>query len=61
MVQAMSKARYFASPRVYAISKVFQHGKTQVPKEVRQALRLSDGDRILWYSEDGIIFVKRLE
>jgi bifunctional DNA-binding transcriptional regulator/antitoxin component of YhaV-PrlF toxin-antitoxin module len=57
----MSKARYLASPKVFAISKVFQHGKTQVPKEVREVLHLTDGDRILWYSQDGIIFVRRLE
>ena len=54
------KGRYRAPPKVYAISKVFQHGKTQVPKDVRKALVLSDGDRILWYNEDGAIFVEKL-
>ena len=54
------KGRYRAPPKVYAISKVFQHGKTQVPKDVREALVLSDGDRILWYNEDGAIFVEKL-
>ena len=43
------------------VSKAYQHGKTQVPKDVREVLNLKDGDRVLWYNEDGVVFVKRLE
>lgn len=54
------KGRYWVPLEIFAVSRVFQHGKTQVPKEVREKLELRDGDRILWYSEDEKIFVKRL-
>jgi bifunctional DNA-binding transcriptional regulator/antitoxin component of YhaV-PrlF toxin-antitoxin module len=55
------KGKYYVPPKVFAVSKVFQHGKTQVPKEVREVLKLEDGDRILWFNEDGKIFVQRLQ
>lgn len=56
-----AKSKYYAPPKIFAVSRVFQHGKTQIPKEVRKTLHLEDGDRVLWYSEDGMIFLKRLE
>lgn len=41
-----------------AISKVFQKGKTQVPLIVRNSLRLIDGDKLLWFAENGKIVVE---
>jgi len=61
VVVSVKKGKYLAPPTVFAVSKVFQHGKTQIPKEVRKALNLKNGDRVLWYSQNGLIFVKRLE
>jgi bifunctional DNA-binding transcriptional regulator/antitoxin component of YhaV-PrlF toxin-antitoxin module len=55
------RARYTAPPTIAGVSRVYQHGKTQVPAEVREALRLKDGDRILWCEEGSRIYVKRLE
>jgi bifunctional DNA-binding transcriptional regulator/antitoxin component of YhaV-PrlF toxin-antitoxin module len=55
------KGKYVAPLKIFAVSRVFQHGKTQIPKEVRRALHLEDGDRVLWYNEGGVIFLKRLE
>jgi len=57
----MSKGKYFVPPSVFAVSKVFQHGKTQVPKEVREFIKLEDGDRIIWHKENEKIFIRRLE
>lgn len=55
----MASKRYLVLRDVLSISKVFQHGKTQVPKEVRNALNLNDGDKILWYSESQRIYVQK--
>jgi len=43
--------------RIVATSKIFQHGKIVVPKEVREVLGLSDGDKLVWIFEGGRIFV----
>jgi len=64
MVHLMSKyeeakKRYLVIQDVLAISKLFQRGKTQVPKEVRNALGLKDGDKILWFSQDKRIYVEK--
>lgn len=32
----------------FCTSKIFNNGQTQVPKEVRHALRVEDGDKLLW-------------
>jgi len=58
----MSKAKYVVSTEILAVSRVFQRGKTQVPKEVRKALGVNDGDNLVWrLDDDGRIFLKRLE
>jgi hypothetical protein len=46
---------------IIAISKVFQYGKTTIPKEVRLKLDVQDGDKILWLMDenDHIIISKR--
>jgi bifunctional DNA-binding transcriptional regulator/antitoxin component of YhaV-PrlF toxin-antitoxin module len=47
--EAARKGRYVArSVRIEAVSKVFQNGKTQVPREVRRSLGLEDGDKMVW-------------
>ena len=55
-----ARGKYVAPARVIATSRVFQHGKTQIPKEVRRALQLKDGDILVWRGDDGRIFVERL-
>ena len=46
---------------IIAISKVFQYGKTTIPKEVRMKLDVRDGDKILWLMDenDNIVISKR--
>jgi hypothetical protein len=46
---------------IIAISKVFQYGKTTIPKEVRLKLDVQDGDKILWLMDenDNIVISKR--
>jgi len=33
---------------ILAVSKIFQYGKTTVPKEVRKRLLIDDGDKLVW-------------
>lgn len=47
--------------KIVAVSRLFQHGKTQVPKEVRHALALNDGDKIVWILEAGKWIVENAE
>lgn len=43
-----------------AIAKVSTHGKTTVPREIRAALRVEPGDRIVWeLAADGSAHVRR--
>lgn len=45
--------------QIVGIGKLFQHGKCQIPKEVRAALFLKDGDRIYFVQEEnGIVLEK---
>jgi len=48
-------AKYQPSNRTLAVSRVYQHGKTQVPSDVRGILGLQDGDKIVWKLENGKI------
>jgi len=50
---------YELSQTVLGLSSVYQHGKTQVPRRVRKALAIKDGDQILWLFENGKITVRR--
>lgn len=56
-----SRGKYTVPPKIFDVSKVFQHGKTQIPRDVRKFLGIEDGDKIVWYSVDGRIFVKKAE
>jgi len=47
--------------KILATSTVYQRGKTQVPKEVREILELDDGSRIVWLLEDGEILIKNAD
>jgi len=45
---------------IVGVSKVFQHGKTQLPREVRKLLELKDGDRVYYVQDDfGRIFLEK--
>ena len=56
------KSKYFVdSAKVFALSKIFQHGKTQIPRDVRRFLGAEDGDKMLWFSEEKKIYVKKVE
>ena len=45
---------------ILAVSKIFQYGKTTVPKEVRTRLEIHDGDKLVWsVDEVGTISVSR--
>ena len=54
-------AKYPAPLQTLGLSKVFQRGKTQIPKEVRQVLGIKDRDKILWYFKDREVYVKKAE
>ena len=53
--------RYEVRRKIIHISRVYDYGKTTIPKEVREKLRIKDGDKLIWYEEDGRVFVKKLE
>ena len=43
-----------------AVSKVFQYGKTTVPKSVRVKLEVNEGDKLIWSVDDtGNIIVSK--
>jgi len=54
-------SKYTSPPKIFDVSRVFQHGKTQIPRDVRIALKLQDGDKIIWFSDGTEIFVKKVE
>lgn len=51
-------SKYQVSKKTVGLSKVYQHGKTHIPCEVRKLLIIKDGDRLLWILEGGKIFVE---
>lgn len=54
-------SKYTTPPKIFDVSKLFQHGKTQVPRDVRNFLHVEDGDKLVWYYYDGKLFVKKAE
>ena len=44
------------------ISRVYGEGRTTIPKEIRERLKITDGDKLLWYiNEKGEVCVKKVE
>jgi bifunctional DNA-binding transcriptional regulator/antitoxin component of YhaV-PrlF toxin-antitoxin module len=43
---------------IIKITKVYTDGKTQLPKEVMDALGLKRGSKVLWLRKDGVICIK---
>ena len=39
--------------KIEAVSTLFQKGKIQLPSEVRNALGVKDGDKVVWIRENG--------
>jgi len=52
--------RYAVNRRTLGLTKVYNHGKTQIPRDVRKLLKIKDGDRVLWLIEDGKIVVEKI-
>ncbi len=57
MVRTPQQGRYELTEGLLAVSTLFQRYKTQVPKEVREKLKLKDGDKMAWVHEGGRIYV----
>lgn len=51
-------SKYQPSNRTLAVSRIYQHGKTHVPSDVRNLLGLQDGDKIVWKLENGKVTVE---
>ena len=53
------QGKYVGSSRmILKTSKVFQRGKTTIPVEIRKLLNVEDGDNVVWFYEDGKIFIE---
>ncbi|NWG09171.1 MAG: AbrB/MazE/SpoVT family DNA-binding domain-containing protein [Nitrososphaerales archaeon] len=46
--------------RLLAVTMVFGHKRTQVPREVAKILDVEDGDKMVWYEHDGRIYVEKV-
>jgi AbrB family looped-hinge helix DNA binding protein len=53
--------KYAIEEKIIALSRVYQRGKTQVPKEVRDILGIEDGDKVLWLFESGKLIVRKAD
>ena len=49
----------YTTRKVLDLSKVYQYGKVQLPKEVRACLNLKDGDKIIWYYDGEKVTVEK--
>jgi len=47
--------------QILAVTKISANLQTRVPKEVRERLGLSEGDRIAWILEGDKIYITRAE
>ena len=47
--------------QILAVTKLSPNLQTRVPKEVRERLGLSEGDRVAWILEGDKIYVKKAE
>ena len=51
-------SKYQVNRKTLGLSKLYQHGKTHVPSEVRKMMTVKDGDRLLWFVENGKVVVE---
>lgn len=51
-------SKYQVNKKTVGLSKIYQHGKTHIPSEVRKLLSIKDGDRLLWILDNGKIVVE---
>ena len=49
---------YATKRNLLNVSRVFQRGKTQIPRDVRDFLDLTNGDKLFWFLEEGKIYVE---
>lgn len=55
----MSRGRYEKSHQIIDVSPIYQHGKTHVPKDVREILGVKDGDKIVYWIDEGKIYIEK--
>jgi len=55
----MSRSRYEPSRRIVEISPIYGRGKTHIPKDVRERLGIEDGDKIVYWLEEGKIYIEK--
>jgi len=51
-------SKYQVNRKILGLSKIYQHGKTHIPSEVRELMAVKDGNRLLWVVENGKIAVE---
>lgn len=56
---AMDGHKYQESTKIFALAKMYQKGKIQVPSEVRRKLSIIDGEKILFLIKDGNIVIEK--
>lgn len=54
----MSKYIAREEDEIIKITKVYSDGKTQLPKEVMDALGLKRGSKVVWLRKDGVICIR---
>jgi len=50
-------SKYQVNQKIVGLSRLYQHGKTHVPSEVRKLLNVKDGERLVYILEAGKIFL----
>lgn len=43
--------------RVVATTKIFGNGETYIPVDIRKKYGIKNGDKVVWYEEDGKIIL----
>ena len=51
-------SKYQVNNKILGLSKIYQHGKTHIPSEVRILMAAKDGHKLLWKLENGKVFVE---
>lgn len=53
-------SKYQTEKQFLGAGKVYQHGKTQIPRDVRRKLGLTEGSHIIWWwLEEGKILIEK--